>query len=219
MAWSVDRLGRSLKDLVAFLSELHALRIDLFLHQQGLDTRTPAGKAMFQMMGVFAEFERAILQRAQQGERVRRPGLREPAGLFRGARDRRLSLKLRDAGNTPRRPRVVRAATKVGPTAPAVRWGRPSPHKRESNWPRPPVARIGPGLFNASIENPRPTPAHSGGPSLVNPGRPAVGHRPSAVPVLTTTNPRPGGYRGRRPQCPLHQSPSRLFTRIETVSA
>jgi hypothetical protein len=64
MAWSIDRLGRSLKDLVAFLSELHALRIDLFLHQQGLDTRTPAGKAMFQMMGVFAEFERARGQAA-----------------------------------------------------------------------------------------------------------------------------------------------------------
>ncbi len=38
MAWSVDRLGRSLQDLVGFLSELHALKIDLFLHQQGLDT-------------------------------------------------------------------------------------------------------------------------------------------------------------------------------------
>jgi DNA invertase Pin-like site-specific DNA recombinase len=60
MAWSVDRLGRSLQDLVSFLSELHALHIDLFLHQQGLDTTTPGGKAMFQMMGVFAEFERAI---------------------------------------------------------------------------------------------------------------------------------------------------------------
>jgi DNA invertase Pin-like site-specific DNA recombinase len=70
MVWSVDRLGRSLQDLVGFLSELHALRIDLFLHQQGLDTRTPAGKAMFQMMGVFAEFERAMIQ-----ERVR-AGLR-----------------------------------------------------------------------------------------------------------------------------------------------
>jgi DNA invertase Pin-like site-specific DNA recombinase len=66
MAWSVDRLGRSLQDLVAFLSELHALRIDLFLHKQGTDTTTPAGKAMFQMMGVFAEFERAMIQ-----ERVR----------------------------------------------------------------------------------------------------------------------------------------------------
>jgi DNA invertase Pin-like site-specific DNA recombinase len=62
MAWSVDRLGRSLQDLVGFLSELHALGIDLFLHQQGLDTTTPAGKAMFQMMGVFAEFERAMIQ-------------------------------------------------------------------------------------------------------------------------------------------------------------
>jgi len=71
MAWSVDRLGRSLQDLVAFLSELHALRIDLFLHQRGLDTTTPAGKALFQMMGVFAEFERAMIQ-----ERVR-AGLKE----------------------------------------------------------------------------------------------------------------------------------------------
>jgi DNA invertase Pin-like site-specific DNA recombinase len=70
MAWSVDRLGRSLHHLVGFLSELHALHIDLFLHQQGLDTTTPAGKAMFQMLGVFAEFERAIIQ-----ERVR-AGLR-----------------------------------------------------------------------------------------------------------------------------------------------
>jgi hypothetical protein len=54
MAWSVDRLGRSLQDLIGFLSEIHALGIDLLLHQQGLDTTTPAGKAMFQMMGVFA---------------------------------------------------------------------------------------------------------------------------------------------------------------------
>ena len=75
MAWNVDRLGRSLKDLVAFLSELHALGIDLFLHQQGLDTTTPAGKAMFQMLGVFAEFERSIIQ-----ERVR-------AGLLRAKRE------------------------------------------------------------------------------------------------------------------------------------
>src|SRR5215831_1690422 len=44
MAWSVDRLGRSLQDLVKFLSEIHALKIDLYLHQQGLETTTPAGK-------------------------------------------------------------------------------------------------------------------------------------------------------------------------------
>jgi len=59
MAWNVDRLGRSLQDLVGFLGQLHAAGVDLFLHQQGLDTTTPGGKAMFQMLGVFAEFELA----------------------------------------------------------------------------------------------------------------------------------------------------------------
>jgi DNA invertase Pin-like site-specific DNA recombinase len=61
-AWSVDRLGRSLIDLLDFLRELHAKGVDLFLHQQGLDTSTTAGKAMFQMLGVFAEFERGIIR-------------------------------------------------------------------------------------------------------------------------------------------------------------
>lgn len=62
MAWSVDRLGRSLVDLLATLQDLHAKDVDLYLHQQGLDTSTPSGRAMFQMMGVFSEFERAIIQ-------------------------------------------------------------------------------------------------------------------------------------------------------------
>lgn len=61
-AWSVDRLGRSLQDLVAFLSDIHGFGIELYLHQQGIDTTTPAGKAMFQMLGVFAEFERAMIR-------------------------------------------------------------------------------------------------------------------------------------------------------------
>src|ERR1700727_3225836 len=54
MAWSVDRLGRSLTDLLGILQALQDKGIDLFLHQQGLDTSTTAGKAMFQMVGVFA---------------------------------------------------------------------------------------------------------------------------------------------------------------------
>ena len=61
-AWSVDRLGRSLTDLLDVLKELHAKGVDLFLHQQGLDTSTPSGRAMFQMLGVFAEFERAMIR-------------------------------------------------------------------------------------------------------------------------------------------------------------
>jgi DNA invertase Pin-like site-specific DNA recombinase len=68
MAWSVDRLGRSLKDLVGFLQHLHTLKVELFLYQQALDTTTPAGKAMFQMLGVFAEFERSmIVERVRSG--------------------------------------------------------------------------------------------------------------------------------------------------------
>ncbi|MCZ8317829.1 MAG: recombinase family protein [Lysobacteraceae bacterium] len=61
-AWSVDRLGRSMRDLLDFLQELQAAGVDLFLHKQALDTSTPAGRALFQMCGVFAEFERAMIQ-------------------------------------------------------------------------------------------------------------------------------------------------------------
>jgi DNA invertase Pin-like site-specific DNA recombinase len=61
-AWSVDRLGRSLQDLVDFLTDLRALGCDLYLHQQALDTSTPSGRAMFQMCGVFAEFERSMIR-------------------------------------------------------------------------------------------------------------------------------------------------------------
>ena len=77
--WSVDRLGRSLQHLLSFLAELKAKGIDLYLHQQGADTSTPAGKALFQMLGVFAEFERAmIVERVQAG--------------LRGARGRKASV-------------------------------------------------------------------------------------------------------------------------------
>lgn len=61
-AWSVDRLGRSLQHLVEFLSEIHESGVDLYLHQQGINTATPAGKALFQMCGVFAEFERSMIK-------------------------------------------------------------------------------------------------------------------------------------------------------------
>jgi len=85
-AWSVDRLGLSLQHLLVFLGEMKAKGVDLYLHQQGLDTSTPAGKAMFQMLGVFAEFERAMivervhagLKRAKaQGKVLGRPRVRE----------------------------------------------------------------------------------------------------------------------------------------------
>lgn len=61
-AWSVDRLGRSLQHLVETLGDLRAAGADLYLHKQALDTTTPAGRAMFGMLGVFAEFEREIIR-------------------------------------------------------------------------------------------------------------------------------------------------------------
>lgn len=77
-AWSVDRLGRSLTDLMDVLRDLHAKGVDLFLHQQGLDTSTPSGRAMYQMLGVFAEFERAMIrERVMSGlERARADGVK-----------------------------------------------------------------------------------------------------------------------------------------------
>lgn len=60
--WSVDRLGRSLQHLVSFLAEINDRNVDLYLHTQGLDTSTPAGRAMFSMLSVFAELERSILR-------------------------------------------------------------------------------------------------------------------------------------------------------------
>jgi DNA invertase Pin-like site-specific DNA recombinase len=77
-AWSVDRLGRSLQHLVGFLTDLQALGCDLYLHQQAIDTTTPSGKAMFQMCGVFAEFERSmIVERVNAGlKRAKAQGIK-----------------------------------------------------------------------------------------------------------------------------------------------
>ena len=87
MSWSVDRLGRSLQHLVEFLGDIQQKGVDLYLHQQNIDTSTPSGKAMFQMVGVFAEFERAMIQ-----DRVK-------AGLARARKE----------GKTLGRPRVSKA--------------------------------------------------------------------------------------------------------------
>jgi DNA invertase Pin-like site-specific DNA recombinase len=98
-AWSVDRLGRSLQDLVAFLSDLREIGSDLYLHQQAIDTSTPSGRAMFQMLGVFAEFERGMIrERVNAGlARARAKGTklgRRPVGADVEAK----ILKLRRSG-------------------------------------------------------------------------------------------------------------------------
>jgi DNA invertase Pin-like site-specific DNA recombinase len=99
MAWSVDHLSRSLHDLVAFLGELRAVGCNLYLHQQGVDTTTPAGRALFQMLGVFSELERALIQ-----ERVK-------AGIARARAEGRHLGRPRIDGETER---AIRAALATG---------------------------------------------------------------------------------------------------------
>jgi DNA invertase Pin-like site-specific DNA recombinase len=62
MAWAIDRLGRSLIDLLGTIQHLDECGVDLYLDQQQLDTTTPMGKLMFQVTGAFAEFERSLIK-------------------------------------------------------------------------------------------------------------------------------------------------------------
>jgi DNA invertase Pin-like site-specific DNA recombinase len=84
LCWSVDRISRSLPDLLTFLGELKSKNVDLFLHQNNLDTTTSSGRAMFQLLGVFSELEREIcrerihagLNRARaEGKKLGRPSV------------------------------------------------------------------------------------------------------------------------------------------------
>ena len=98
-AWSVDRLGRSLQHLVGFLAELNAVGCDLYLEKQAVDTTTPAGRALFQMLGVFAEFERAILQeRIHAGiARARRNGTKSGKPIGRARVSQKIEASIRAA--------------------------------------------------------------------------------------------------------------------------
>jgi DNA invertase Pin-like site-specific DNA recombinase len=70
MSWAIDRLGRSLIDLLGTIQHLDECGVDLYLDQQQLDTTTPMGKLMFQVTGAFAEFERSLIkQRIHAGLR------------------------------------------------------------------------------------------------------------------------------------------------------
>ena len=130
-AWSVCRLGRSLSDLTGFLGELQARDIDLYLDRQSLDTSTPAGRMLFGMLGVFSEFERAMirdrvmagLDRARaNGKRLSRPRMtpyqigriRDALDQGRGVRETARLLKVRLAGRT------VRPAGASVPSVPRV---------------------------------------------------------------------------------------------------
>jgi DNA invertase Pin-like site-specific DNA recombinase len=83
--WAIDRFGRSLKNLIESLEELHRLKIDFVSLKQDLDTTSPSGKLLFQMLGAFAEFEHQLIRSRivsgmaaarAKGRHVGRPALR-----------------------------------------------------------------------------------------------------------------------------------------------
>jgi DNA invertase Pin-like site-specific DNA recombinase len=132
-AFAVDRLGRSLPDLVAFLSDIQARGCDLYLHQQAVDTSTPSGRMLFQMLAVFAEFERSIittrinagLDRARaKGTRLGRPAI-APIDLEPIRKRLRKGQSIRVIAkatgySTATVQRVKRSMTTVEETAPAT---------------------------------------------------------------------------------------------------
>ena len=77
VVWKLDRLGRSLAHLLRLLDELTALGIEFVsIKDSGIDTTTPAGRLMLQVMGAFSEFERGLIsERVKAGvQRARRQG-------------------------------------------------------------------------------------------------------------------------------------------------
>lgn len=94
--WSTDRLARSMTHLIEVLQTLHATKVQLYVHTQALDTTTPSGRALFQMMGVFSELEREMLiARIKSGiARARSQGValgRAPTAMRKATQVRELS--------------------------------------------------------------------------------------------------------------------------------
>src|SRR6516162_7033830 len=110
MAWAIDRLGRSLIDLLGTIQTLEACGVDLYLDQQSIDTTTPAGKLMFQVTGAFAEFERSMIRQrvhaglkraVEQGKQLGRPKIAE-------ALEKRIQAHLRGGKG------ILRVAREIG---------------------------------------------------------------------------------------------------------
>ena len=96
LAWAIDRLGRSLSDLLDTLQHLEACGVDLYLDQQAIDTTTPMGKLVFQLTGVFAEFERTMIrQRIKAGlKRAVAPGVKLGRPKIDSATERKVRRQL-----------------------------------------------------------------------------------------------------------------------------
>jgi DNA invertase Pin-like site-specific DNA recombinase len=73
VVWKLDRLGRSLRDLILLLNSLKQRGVKFRSVTESIDTNTPTGRAMWMMIGLLAELERGlIIERTREGIRVAR---------------------------------------------------------------------------------------------------------------------------------------------------
>ena len=100
MAWSVDRIGRSLQDLVALMKELQRNSVELYCHQQSINTATPAGRMTFSIFGALGEYERSlIIERIHAGiARAKAEGVRFGRPRVYGDEVRAQVIELRRTG-------------------------------------------------------------------------------------------------------------------------
>jgi DNA invertase Pin-like site-specific DNA recombinase len=118
MSWAIDRMGRSLIDLLDTIRHLEACRVDLYLDQQQIDTTTPAGRLMFQVVGAFAEFERTMIRQ------------RVHAGLKRAVADgKRLGRPLNDPAAIGKARKELARGVGIGKVARSVGLGVGTVHK------------------------------------------------------------------------------------------
>ena len=118
MTWAIDRVGRSLVDLLSTIQHLEACKVDLYIDQQQLDTSTPTGKLMFQVCGAFAEFERSMIR-----ERVH-------AGLRRAvANGKVLGRPLNDPSAIAKARKELAKGIGIGKVARSVGLGVGTVHK------------------------------------------------------------------------------------------
>ena len=132
MAWAIDRLGRSLIDLLGTIQHLEACGVDLYLDQQNIDTTTPTGKLLFAVTGAFAEFERSIIrQRVKAGLNAIKAKIRRD-GKFE-TRAGKVRLRLGRPGSDPEKIEAARAelanGTGIAKTARLVGLGTGTVHK------------------------------------------------------------------------------------------
>ena len=112
-------MGRSLPDLIGFLGELQARDLDLFLHQQALDTSTPSGRMLFGMLGVFSEFERAMISDRVMAElnRTRSSGKRLGRPRTTPFKIDRVRAALDEGGGARKTARLLKvSAAEYGPS-------------------------------------------------------------------------------------------------------